>query len=456
MTLGRVAQPRALVAQSGVAAVVASLSLLSPTATASVPADIALPGPATVMTLGLATGETDDDLQGLLCRSPNTCGAVKYNRFYYPSGAAPLDRSIRETEGMKIVYGYSQGGQVISAWMKEYADDVDAPDPDELMFVIIGNGDRRYGGSNAVSGFATPDTQYRVIDVARQYDFAADLPDNRLNLLAMANAWAGFFLIHIDYEDVDLYDPANYVWTEGNTTYVFVPTENIPLLEPLRWVGLGKLADSMNGPLKEIIERGYNRDYLPPRPPVEPADPVATPDDDLGDEDTDSSGSGALDEGADGESAAPAAPLPEEQAPGTETGPLAGDDVSTPPGALTGGEVAQPVTSTGPEGAQEFPGGTDDGTSVLESGLAELELIGDGDRLTGAEELSGRLDDAEADDLSGETAELDAGDPGSDPDDQESRSPGTTPDAGSGGPDVGDEGDEAADAGSDSGSEGDD
>lgn len=62
-------------------------------------------------------------------RLPNTCQAVKYPRFFYPSGADPLDAAIRQTDGLKIVYGYSQGGQVISAWMRKYAAEADAPRP---------------------------------------------------------------------------------------------------------------------------------------------------------------------------------------------------------------------------------------------------------------------------------------------------------------------------------------
>ena len=66
---------------------------------------------------------------------------------------------------------------------------------------------------------------------------------------------------------MDIDDPANTVWTEGNTKYVFVPTENLPLLEPLRRIGLTELADALNGPLKEIVEQGYHRN-LPTDPPA--------------------------------------------------------------------------------------------------------------------------------------------------------------------------------------------
>src|SRR5690606_11563240 len=86
----------------------------------------------------------------------------------------------------------------------------------------------------------------------------------------------GFMFIHADYEDVDLYDPRNYVWTEGNTTYVFVPTENLPLLQPLRWLGLTGIADALNEPLKAIVEQAYDRSYLPAEPGL-PSEPEPTP-----------------------------------------------------------------------------------------------------------------------------------------------------------------------------------
>lgn len=138
--------------------------------------------------------------------------------------------------------------------------------------MLIGNPGRKYGGGHVRLGEVTPETEYDVIDVSRQYDRASDWPDHPMNLLAFLNASAGLTNIHINYDEVDIYDPANYVWKEGNTTYVFIPTENIPLLEPLRKLGLTELADRLNGPLKERIEKAYDRSYLPDQPgwPVEP------------------------------------------------------------------------------------------------------------------------------------------------------------------------------------------
>jgi hypothetical protein len=138
----------------------------------------------------------------------------------------------------------------------------------------MGNANRAYGGANVPAGKVMPQTQYHVIDISRQYDYVSDVPNGPFNLLAAANALAGFALGLHDYTEVDINDPANTVWTEGNTTYVFVPTENLPLLEPLRWVGLHALADELNGPMKEIVEQGYDRSYLTT---AYPAPPTSTP-----------------------------------------------------------------------------------------------------------------------------------------------------------------------------------
>lgn len=270
------------VAKSAAAIAAVTLPLLGAPNSAAVAEPLTLPGPASVLTLGIFPGSNDDDLKGVVCKSPNSCEAVRYPSWLsYAAGAEPLQEKLTETTGLKIVYGYSQGGQVITVWMDKYSADPDVPSPDDLVFVIIGNGDRRHGGANVKAGHVMPETQYQVIDIARQYDFAADMPDDRTNLLAMANAIAGFRFIHLDYEDVDLDDPANIVWKEGNTTYVFVPTQNLPLLEPLRRLGLNGLADKLNEPLKEIVEQAYHRDYLPAKVSQPPGsagstDPVAS------------------------------------------------------------------------------------------------------------------------------------------------------------------------------------
>lgn len=243
----------------------------SPAAAALIP-----PGPATVLSHGPAPWDMPNYLQGNLCEGPKQCREVLYwwivSTPVYEIGVDEnlfnLDFSINTTSGPKIVYAFSGGARIATAWLTERARESDVP-ADKLSFVLIGNGTRKYGGlSTWVLGdsIVAPPTQYDVIDIAREYDPIADFPTNPFNLLAMANALSAFNVIHMDYTDVDVDDPGNYAWTEGNTTYVFVPTANLPLLQPLRSMGLGALADQLEAPLRAIIDRAYDRDYLPAHP----------------------------------------------------------------------------------------------------------------------------------------------------------------------------------------------
>ncbi|MGB6049559.1 MAG: PE-PPE domain-containing protein, partial [Rhodococcus sp. (in: high G+C Gram-positive bacteria)] len=255
------------------AAAVASVPLAGVAVGAPVPAahaaeiELFPPGPARVLTLSLIPGGNDDDLQVVMCESPRTCQQVLYSYLSKSVGVKNLTAAFSDgTTGQQIVFAYSEGARATKRWLEENAGQVGAPSPQELSFVLMGNPTRKYGGADR--DFDTfPETEYKVLDVSREYDAASDFPDNPFNLLALLNASAGFMFTHQDYEQVDIYSPANYVWTEGNIiTYVFVPTEDLPLLRPLRLLGLTGLADALNGPLKEIVDRAYDRYYLPAAP----------------------------------------------------------------------------------------------------------------------------------------------------------------------------------------------
>jgi len=231
--------------------------------------------PISLLTIGPA-----GDLRGEVCEERRTCELVSYPWLDLRLGAALVDDALNAegAPGNQIIYAYSQGARVATDWLDRYADTADAPTPDELSLVLLGNPGRIYGGGNVGLGAATPATDYLVLDVARQYDWGSDVPDDPFNLLAMVNTVAGFGSVHMDYQDVDIYDPANYVWTEKNTTYVFVPAKRLPILEPLYVLGLTEFADSLDAPLRAAIEKGYDRSYLPaqPGPPAE-AEPEPEP-----------------------------------------------------------------------------------------------------------------------------------------------------------------------------------
>ncbi|HEY9263997.1 MAG TPA: PE-PPE domain-containing protein [Mycobacterium sp.] len=251
----------------------AAMAALLPTGAASTAAAAEEPASPTVLTVSplWPIVSLDGALGGSLCESDN-CESVPYVPFLTASGVKALENRLATiygsgatVDGPTIVFAFSNGASVAAQWMAAHADDPEAPSPDELSFVLIGNPRRAYGGSMP----AMPPSEYQIIDIVRQYDPTADFPDHPFNLLALANIAAGILSpMHLNYRGVDIEDPANIVWTEGNITYVFVPTENLPLLAPLRLLGMGRLADALNEPLKEIVERAYDRPYLPTAEPT--------------------------------------------------------------------------------------------------------------------------------------------------------------------------------------------
>ncbi len=234
------------------------------------------PGPATVLHTGPFSWSVQNHFDGVVCADERVCREVYYEAIQ-PLGVVELglaqnvkkfDFAINNTSGDKIAYGFSGGARVVSKWLEQQTKSGAEPLTDTEI-VLVGNGGRKYGG---VNGFfwgdvfnilMTPtDTEYNVTDVAREFDPIADFPDNPLNLLALANALLAFEGVHMQSSEADLDAPGNYVWKEGNTTYVYIPTKQLPILEPLRNLGLGALADQLEAPLREIIDRAYDRSYL--------------------------------------------------------------------------------------------------------------------------------------------------------------------------------------------------
>ena len=248
--------------------------------------------PSTVLTLegGLVGLQnvarfTPLQLRGDLCKAPNGCQPVDYTAL--PSdknnddGAVLVTRAIDALppEQPVILFGHSQGGQVIYAALRQWQNDpASAPDPARATWVSIGNPENPYGGVTSKFGFAQPnprvpaDTPYKGTEVIYQYDGWSDAPDNPFNLLAVLNAVVGSQIYHTTkYFTTDINSPDNVTFTPdqpdgtpGNVTYVYVPADVIPLVS-----GTGLLAPMLDNLLRPIIERGYNRpvDIPDPTPP---------------------------------------------------------------------------------------------------------------------------------------------------------------------------------------------
>ncbi len=136
-------------------------------------------------------------------------------------GARRLDGLIRSLDGPLTVLGYSQGAQVAGTWLRMFASRADAPDPERLSFILIGNPERKYGRQPWTLKVTPDTTQYRVRDVTRRGDNWADYDPARHG---KNKALAMFGSIHTNYWGVDLFGPAaETVRTVGNTEYVIVP-----------------------------------------------------------------------------------------------------------------------------------------------------------------------------------------------------------------------------------------
>jgi hypothetical protein len=113
-----------------------------------------------------------------------------------------------------------------------------------------------------------PETPYQTIIITREYDGLADFPDRPLNLIATLNALAGVVYVHpVSYgPDTDLDAIPEDDVTEtvnslgGRTTTYFVQNEHLPLLQPLRDMGVDeRVVSAVEQPLKQIVDAGYSR-----------------------------------------------------------------------------------------------------------------------------------------------------------------------------------------------------
>jgi hypothetical protein len=178
-----------------------------------------------------------------------------------------------------IVFGISQSSTIATLEM-QYLQTLPVgmrPGPDQLSFVLTGNPDRPDGGIfTRIPGFsvpglgfsfygATPSNLYPTIDYANQYDGVADFPRYPLNLFATANAIAGIVFIHgglgppmPDQIASGIVQPAS---PGSLTTYILLPTHDLPLLDPLRAIPLlgHPLADLIQPDLRVLVELGYDR-----------------------------------------------------------------------------------------------------------------------------------------------------------------------------------------------------
>jgi hypothetical protein len=196
-------------------------------------------------------------------------------------GLHDLEGQIAQTEidssGQPIiVFGFSQSA-VIAVMAKrrlaaQYPVGTADPVPD-IQFALIGDLDRPNGGLMTrfnVDGPAPVHTNFETVDIARQYDGFADFPLYPINFIADLNALAGMVYVHTQYQAVSLdplsprYVPGTTKQQVGDTVYYTIPTGHLPLLQPLRDLGVPEpLLAAVEPALKVIVEAGYDRTISP-------------------------------------------------------------------------------------------------------------------------------------------------------------------------------------------------
>jgi hypothetical protein len=215
-------------------------------------------------------------------------------------GLVILDSAIKSTlasnpSGSVAVLGYSQSADISSLEMINLkAMGAGAPPANQLGFTLLGNQMNPNGGMFArFPGFpaghpltfpsvgltlygATPsDTIYPTDIFTLQYDGWADFPQYPINFVSDLNAVLGIAFVHGSYPSVNPANlPANdLILLPGSTAnpapggiaatntnyYMMTPTNNLPLLEPLRLIpGIGNpLADLLQPDLTTIVNLGY-------------------------------------------------------------------------------------------------------------------------------------------------------------------------------------------------------
>ncbi len=194
-----------------------------------------------------------------------------------------------------LIEGYSQSAVIA---IDEKLDLMQAGQHPDLTFLLLGSLNRPDGGiTERFPGLVFPgtaafssttaeptDAGIPTIDISNQYDFFSDFPEYPSNTLADLNALFGIIYAHAAYgngplpEDIPAIWPASEPLTgpfadqyvegstqivqqvDGDTTFYFVPTTELPLLDPLRSLGVPEsLLNVVQPALQVIVEAGYDR-----------------------------------------------------------------------------------------------------------------------------------------------------------------------------------------------------
>jgi diacyltrehalose acyltransferase len=190
--------------------------------------------------------------------------------------------AVREVDGQVVVIGESMGSMVASRVAVELANSGPAaPSTDDIRFVLIAPPEAGVAEYFKEGTFIpllnyrvsrVPESKYHTTIVIGEYDGWADPPDRPWNLASTANALLGVVFIHgapiaAAEDPPDEPGPNTTIETNGqNGTVVthLIPTENLPLTQPLRLIGIpDEVVDAADQVLRPIVDAGYRRHDQP-------------------------------------------------------------------------------------------------------------------------------------------------------------------------------------------------
>ncbi len=225
---------------------------------------------------------TTDDVGSEFVPSGAAATVVDYPWFFFEPGV--LDRNItvgaenlyaavQATEGTIVVAGTSHGAANVGRLQMLLESDPNAPSPDRLSLFRFN--DPTFGATPVLfpDNFRIPflgyvvspsvESRYDTTIVAHEYDMWGDFPDRPWNLLALINSLAGAVFVHQLAAGVPegLAPQSVTVNSLGATaTSYLVPTDNLPITEPLRIIGVpDSNVDRIDAALRPVIDAGYSR-----------------------------------------------------------------------------------------------------------------------------------------------------------------------------------------------------
>jgi hypothetical protein len=183
------------------------------------------------------------------------------------------------TGGPISVLGYSQSSILASLEMPKLVAE-GYTNPSQILFTLLGDPANPNGGLLArfpglsfpslgvTFGTSTPSDLFQTSIYTLEYDGFADFPRYPINIFSDLNALAGIVFVHGTYPHLTDAQLASAFLLPGSadlgtpnslTNYYMIPTENLPLLTPLRAIPLigNPFADLIQPDLKAIVNWGY-------------------------------------------------------------------------------------------------------------------------------------------------------------------------------------------------------